>query len=79
MLFQFSKFTTTLSLSDPSLNKKRRENGATIGDDICGSDFKTQFLIPDTFGTNFRYLKTKVKAPFVGPKSKKFPTGLEVS
>ena len=25
-----------------------------------------------------RFLKEKVKAPFVGPKSKKFPKGLEV-
>ena len=26
----------------------------------------------------FSFLKTDVKAPFVGPKSKKFPKGLEV-
>eukprot|EP00091_Calanus_sinicus_P004625 TRINITY_DN14967_c0_g1_i1.p1 TRINITY_DN14967_c0_g1~~TRINITY_DN14967_c0_g1_i1.p1 ORF type:complete len:183 (-),score=56.97 TRINITY_DN14967_c0_g1_i1:108-656(-) len=56
----FSKFTTTLSLKDPSLRAKRRAKGVTIGDDIC------------------TFLKEEVKAPFVGPKSKKFPKGLEI-
>ena len=32
-----------------------------------------------TLLNNFSYLKKKVKAPFVGPNSKKFPAGLEVS
>merc|ERR1712123_236725 len=32
----FSKFTTTLSLSDPSLRPTRRAEGLSIGDDICG-------------------------------------------
>merc|ERR550519_174306 len=32
----FSKFTGKLSLSDPSINKKRRGLGMSIGDDICG-------------------------------------------
>merc|ERR1712183_301884 len=31
----FRKFTTTLTLSDPSLRKVRREEGSTIGNDIC--------------------------------------------
>lgn len=56
----FSKFTTTLSLSDLSIRKERRAKGVTIGDDVCG------------------FLRTDVKAPFVGPKSKKFPKGLEI-
>jgi len=32
----FSKFTTSLSLSDPSLEKERRIKGDSIGDDVCG-------------------------------------------
>merc|ERR1711936_993835 len=56
----FSKLTNKLSLSDPSINKKRRGLGMSIGDDSCG------------------YLKLKVKIPFVGAKSKKFPKGLEI-
>merc|ERR1711936_1235463 len=52
----FRKFTTTLTLSDPSLRRDRRAEGSTIGNDIC------------------RYIKERVKAPFVGGrKSKKFP------
>merc|ERR1711953_400356 len=30
----FRKFTTTLTLSDPSLRKARREEGSTIGNDL---------------------------------------------
>jgi len=32
----FSKFTTTLSLTDPSLLREQRKQGLSIGDDICG-------------------------------------------
>merc|ERR1719350_2528883 len=31
----FKKFTNTLSLSDPSLRKVWRDQGSTIGEDIC--------------------------------------------
>merc|ERR1711953_108084 len=31
----FRKFTTTLTLNDPSLKTKNREEGSTIGNDIC--------------------------------------------
>ena len=34
-LIQFRKFTTTLTLSDPSLRRDRRAEGSTIGNDIC--------------------------------------------
>merc|ERR1719192_1455003 len=37
----FRKFTTTLTLSDPSLRKARREEGSTIGNDICSMSRKT--------------------------------------
>merc|ERR1719414_2127509 len=56
----FNQFSKTLSLKDPSLRPKSREQGFSIGDDIC------------------RFLKEKVKTPFVGKRSKKFPKGLEI-
>ena len=39
-----------------------------------------QFQNPQTQITNhdLRVLKEKVRAPFVGPKSKKFPSGIKV-
>jgi len=56
----FGKFSNSLSLSDPSIRKKNRDAGSTIGNDICG------------------YIKDRIKAPFVGGKSKKFPDGLVI-
>ena len=49
-----------LRLADGSLNTERKNEGFSVGDDIC------------------RHLKNKVKAPYAGKNSIKFPKGVEV-
>ena len=70
-------------MSDPSIRSINRDKGLSIGDDICrsvttvqtNSQKNTKILI----FSYPRFIKDKIKAPFVGGKSKKFPDGLQIA
>ena len=82
-IFQWSKIVKYIVYSGPSIKKVDKIEGYSMGDDICQwvssrAAYTVYCKLDWDHKFYSRLIKEKVKAPFVGRRSKKFPKGLQV-